>query len=225
MRKLLSPLLSLLYPKLCIGCDREEPVYQDMYCAYCWKDLPRFIRDEGTKRLINTRFPIIGSSEFFALYLFTKSGIVQNVLHKIKYKGRKDIAHNLGNLIAEQINAARYDAIVPIPMHKSKKLKRGFNQAEEFARGISDGLGIPVSEKLLKKTINTTSQTQMDRVSRRINIEKAYSITTSLSKSLNRILLVDDVVTSGATLEVCTDIIHRDQPNVSIDYAFIALSV
>lgn len=196
-----------------------------MYCAYCWKDQPRFIRDESIKRLINTRFPLISPSEFYGLYLFTKSGIVQNVLHKIKYKGRKDIAHNLGALIADQLSADNYDAVVPIPMHRSKRLKRGYNQAEEFAIGICDKSGIPLEANVLKKTANTASQTKMDRISRRMNIEKAYELSNSVPDNLGRILLVDDVVTSGATLEVCSDIIRSSRPELKIDYAFIALSV
>ena len=169
---------------------------------------------------------MINSSEFYGLYLFTKSGIVQNVLHKIKYKGRRDIAHNLGGLIADQLSEdVVYDAIVPVPMHKSKRLKRGYNQAEEFAIGIRDASGIALNTDLLRKVVNTASQTKMDRVSRRLNIENAYKLSNSVPDEYKKILMVDDVVTSGATLEVCSDLIRSDHPNISIDYAFIALSV
>lgn len=197
-----------------------------MYCTYCWNDQPRFTRDESTRRLIRTRFPLISSSEFYGLYLFTKSGIVQNVLHKIKYKGRRDIAHKLGSLISKELSEeVAYDTIIPVPMHKNKRLKRGYNQAEEFAIGIGDESGIPIQTNILTKTVNTASQTKMDRISRRMNIEKAYELSHPIANNFKKILLVDDVVTSGATLEVCSDIIKKAHSSIEIDYAFIALSV
>jgi ComF family protein len=227
--KLLKPfssILELLYPQICLGCAKEEPVHHDLFCHFCWNELPEFDTTPSMKTILESRFPLIASnSKFFGLYLFTKAGVVQKVLHKIKYGGRKDAAQQLGKMLGQKIPKMYYDAIIPVPIHKNKLRRRGYNQASQIAFGISETLEIPVYENILIKTKDTTSQTQMNRQERRMNITKAYDIKQNQKRGEKNILMVDDVVTTGATLDICTEKLKVQNPHSCVDYAFIAISV
>jgi len=224
MLKYLSNLISLLYPNVCCGCDREDAISDGLFCSYCLDEIPDFGTIGDNKEILSSRFPLICESGFYGLFLFTKNGIVQNVLHKIKYNNRADIAKKLGERIAHKYSLDHYDVLVPIPMHSSKQRKRGYNQAEEIAKGIHMATNVPICHTALKKKTDTKSQTQRDRISRRLNVLKSYDTGSALSIDIKKVLLIDDVVTTGATLEVCSEKLRSYGP-LQIDYAFIALSI
>ncbi len=224
MLKTITSLSSALFPRTCIGCDREEAVHKKLFCNFCWEELPRFQHDTAMSKILYSRFPLIADSQFYGLFLFTKGGIVQEVMHKMKYKGRSDIAWDLGTLIAEFVPPELYEAMIPIPMHRKKRVSRGYNQAKQIAKGISKKTTIPILSDILQKMTDTKSQTQKSKVERKQDVAKAYQLKNRLPPSAKRVLLIDDVITTGATLDHCTEKI-KEQNNVEIDYAFIALSV
>ena len=129
------------------------------------------------------------------------------MLHQLKYKGAKDLGEHLGNrygsILQEHHYHEQFDLIVPVPLHKYKLRKRGYNQAEHFAIGLADAMEVPTKANVLIRTINTTTQTRKDRLNRWQNVEQVFDVTKPEQVAGKRILVVDDVLTTGATLEAC----------------------
>ena len=226
MNNPLKSLIGLLFPNLCIVCSEYEPVYEKLFCHYCWTNLPRYTDLLDNTLLLQRKMPLIDveKSKFHGLFLYSKGGRVQDILHDIKYYGKSHKAFALGQHLGSSIEVGFYDALIPVPIHVLKKRKRGYNQAEEFAKGINSVLGTQLLTKSLKKIVDTNSQTSLDRISRHVNVAKAYQQGIALNKDIKRVLLVDDVITTGATLEVCTKLLLQNK-SVEVDYAFIAMAV
>jgi len=142
----------------------------------------------------------------WAFLKFRKTGIVQHLLHHLKYNNHPEIGLRLGQLIGKEIKennlATAFDEIVAMPLHRKREIKRGYNQSRKIAEGIAERTGIPVSENVLRQ-INTTTQTRKNRVERWQNVAEAFQIKSPALIKDKRILLVDDVITTGASLEAC----------------------
>lgn len=143
----------------------------------------------------------------FALLRFKKGSRVQNLIHHLKYKGRQDLGIKLGMMIGEKIknheSYATVDLIIPVPLHPSKQRSRGYNQSQCIAQGIASVLQKPLNQKLLLRKVNTRSQTRKNRFTRFENMQTVFFIPRSAQLKEQHILLVDDVLTTGATLEAC----------------------
>ncbi|MBC5774587.1 ComF family protein [Pontibacter sp. KCTC 32443] len=143
----------------------------------------------------------------FSYLYFNSKGSVQRLLHQLKYKGAKELGEHLGlrygSILQEYQYHDQIDLIVPVPLHKQKQRKRGYNQSEWFAKGIGAAMGVPAKADVLKRTINTTTQTQKNRLSRWQNVEQVFEVTKPEQVKGRRVLIVDDVLTTGATLEAC----------------------
>lgn len=141
------------------------------------------------------------------LFKFVKSGKVQHLLHALKYKNQPEIGVQLGRVYGADLVLDEYkdqfDIIVPVPLHPSKRRKRGYNQSEEFGKGLSEVLEIPCTEKFLKRVKATTTQTKKSKLNRWENVSEVFEVEQKEELKGKRILLVDDVVTTGATLEAC----------------------
>lgn len=150
------------------------------------------------------RLPVKFVMTFFK---FVKQGKVQHLLHALKYKNQPEIGVQLGRVYATDLLEANYkgefDVIVPVPLHASKKRKRGYNQSEEFGKGLSEILEIPCTEKFLSRIHATGSQTRKSKLNRWENVSEVFKVTSAEELRGKRVLLVDDVVTTGATLEAC----------------------
>ncbi len=141
-----------------------------------------------------------------ALYWFRKEGLVQNLIHNIKYKGQKAGAVLAGNEFGKALiktNLNKPEVVIPVPLHKSKLRKRGFNQSYYFAKGIGKVLEIPVESQVLSRKRATSTQTRKSRLERWENVEHVFAIKNKEPVIGKHALLVDDVVTTGATLESC----------------------
>lgn len=145
--------------------------------------------------------------EVGALWQFSKGGKVQNILHRIKYKSDKALAHFVGEQMAKALlNSTRFkdiDFIIPVPLHPKKLRKRGFNQSELIANGIAELLEIPVRTDLIKRVTKTSTQTKKSRIQRWHNVKDVFEVCKAEELENKRILLIDDVITTGATLEGC----------------------
>jgi ComF family protein len=162
-------------------------------------------------------------SEFY----FSKGSIVQNLIHEFKYKGNKIVGHYLGNLIGKSLlNSNRFhiDGIIPIPLFEKKEKKRGFNQAEILCKGISEIMNVPIIKKNVIRTVPTKTQTRKGRLERWQNVEKTFSVSDTRNLQGKHILLVDDVITTGATLEACASEILKIE-NVRISIATLAMAL
>jgi len=162
-----------------------------------------------------------------AMFHFVKQGRVQQLIHHLKYEGRRDIGYGLGrsygNVLKEALANDLPSLIIPVPLHPKKKHQRGYNQAVAFARGLSEALDISVNEEVLARTVYATSQTSMGRLERFQNVSRAFTLKNSATIAGKHVLLVDDVLTTGATLESCA-LQLLQAPDVRVSMATIAIA-
>jgi ComF family protein len=199
---------SLFFPNYCLGCTRTLVKGEEILCTFCIKDLPKtdyhLVEDNPVKRKLIGRLNL----KYAWVYLkFRKTGIVQHLMHQLKYNNHPEIGVRLGKIFGIELSSAgigkEFDFIIPVPLHKSKLKKRGYNQSAKFAEGLSDALQIPVMKGVSVKLTKTETQTKKSRLERWDNVKQAFDIQSKEAIANQRILLVDDVVTTGATLEAC----------------------
>jgi ComF family protein len=158
---------------------------------------------------------------------YEKEGMAQQLIHALKYDKRPEIGHSLGNVYGKKIRLSNlllpFDLIIPVPLHDKKRFKRGYNQSEEFANGLSESLEIPVFNDILTRGRNASTQTALSREARWANVANDYIINAEKKIKGKHILLVDDVLTTGATLEACSRSLLR-ACDVKISIATIALA-
>jgi len=160
--------------------------------------------DNPVERLFWGRVPVAAAT---SRYYFTGASALQGVLHALKYQGDRGAGRLLGRLLGRSLSeAGRFDAldaILPMPLHPARERLRGYNQAEVLARGISESIGTPVAASLLQRRSHTASQTRKNRTERWHNVSDAFSVGMPDAVAGRKLLLVDDVVTTGASLEAC----------------------
>lgn len=203
MRTYLQSFLHLLFPKLCASCDSTLLVDEELICTNCLYHLP--FTDFHLDKSNETAQQLWGKLSFdkaISMLHLSKSSRVELLMHRLKYKNMPEIGHYFGQRYGKTIKPyfENVDYIVPIPIHKSKYLKRGYNQAAEFARGLSDGLDIPLKENLLERSISSISQIQKTRSERYENVKDVFQINEHSLLDGKYIILVDDVLTTGATI-------------------------
>ncbi|MCU4174687.1 ComF family protein [Carboxylicivirga sp. N1Y90] len=160
----------------------------------------------------------------YSLYFYRKGERVQQLLHGIKYRGNKVLGTELGKQVGHTIknNAPiAYDLIIPIPLHPNKKAKRGFNQSEVIANGISEVLQIPVDSECIYRNTFTSSQTKKTRFERWQNVENIFSLSNTTKLDQLNLLIIDDVITTGSTMEACVNTLSQSSC-ASISIATIA---
>ena len=219
----LKPLINLFFPSLCAGCNNPLGTGQEVICTACRIDLPYVNSPFDKNNAIAKVF--WGRCDFkhtVALLYFQKHNTVQNILHALKYKNRIEVGqvfgHEIGGLFLKQ--NIIFDALVPIPLHPSKLRSRGYNQSEAIANGICEKLGTPVLKNVLIKTSTTSSQTQKSRIERWKNSQEKFE--SGNQQPPENILLVDDVITTGATLEACYNVLKNQYPFCNISVAALA---
>jgi ComF family protein len=161
-----------------------------------------------------------------ALFFFVKQGIVQGLIQELKYKNKPQYGIILGEIMGEtrfgDAIKENADIIIPVPLHKSKENKRGYNQSKMFAQGLSNSTGKPISINNLIRTKNTSTQTKMNREQRIENLKNAFEVSDAEEFTGKHILLVDDVLTTGSTLLECASVINQI-PQIKISFATIAM--
>lgn len=219
-------LTDYLFPRLCGGCGRPLLGFEDEVCQLCLANLP-FTRmsEEEKLALLNLFASHFQVSEVAVCFRFRPNGMIQRMLHQLKYKERPGLAVKLGKTMGECLEAGGtltdIDAVVPVPLHPKKILKRGYNQSERIAAGIVEGRELPVNESWLFRAAASGSQTKLGRVNRWQNAREAFQAPAQSELSGARVLLVDDVLTTGATLEACASALI-DRGVVSIKMATLA---
>lgn len=197
---MLRDFISLFFPQNCINCQQSLISAERFLCTSCKIDLPLTHDYQNATNDLYQKFafePKVKSATAF-LY-FQTGGITQKLLHELKYKGKKDVGIMLGTWFAPCLSEINPDMIVPVPLHKSKYRRRTFNQSEMIAKGISSVLDIDVKTDILVREIATQSQTRKSRVDRWKNMDNVYSKASEVVSGKS-VLVVDDVVTTGATI-------------------------
>lgn len=208
LRSYLADFVALVFPQLCPACGESLVAGEKIICTNCLFNLPltnfHLQPDNVVARQFWGKVNIQGA---YALYYFTKGGKVQNLLHLFKYKGMRKIGPVLGNIAGGQLAKSdifnTVDVIIPVPLHKSRLKQRGYNQSACFAEGIVQKLKVPVDETSLLRIKATETQTHKSRFSRFENMQQVFEITDPEKLKNKHVLLVDDVVTTGSTLEAC----------------------
>jgi len=219
----------LFYPKLCGACNTALYKGEQHICFVCSNNLPftdfEKLKPNPVEKVFQGRIDVDFAT---SLLYFSRSTKTQNILHQIKYNNRKQLAIYFGNLLGERIKSTHeqlnFDVIIPVPLHPKKLQIRGYNQSSYIAKGIAEVLNIPIAEHIIKRKINTATQTKKTRVERLQNINNAFELNKNTNLNYNHILLVDDVLTTGATIEACANSLISKQ-NLKISVATLAMAI
>ncbi len=221
--------LNLFYPRICHICDKILINNELVICTNCRHELPvtNFPpdNDNPVKKVFYGRVKLEYAS---SLLLFQKKGNVQKLMHQLKYRGHREISKFLGQwmgaTLAEASLLSKVDAVIPVPLHKKKLRSRGFNQVEDFGKEIASSLDVPYMDNVLLKRSFTTTQTFKARLSRWGNIEETFVLANPDLIHNKHVLLVDDIITTGATLEACAGVL-KTAGGVKISIASMALAI
>jgi ComF family protein len=202
-----TPLLDFFLPRLCYCCDNKLEPEENSVCSVCSSKM-KFADSGRISYEYNKDFRGKGIvSGFSSLLVFEKDKEVQHLIHSLKYKKKFHAGIYLGEItgsaLRTQISNWKTDLIIPVPLHKLKEIERGFNQSCYIAKGISRMTGIECNKKVLKRKKNTLSQTQMNLIQREENIKDAFNVKQPEAVKDKIILLVDDVITTGSTINEC----------------------
>ncbi|MFV8363174.1 ComF family protein [Flavobacterium sp. ZT3P35] len=202
-------LINLFFPKVCSGCSSFLLTNETVICTVCRHDIPLTnhhlnSENEAYKKFYG-RIPIVHAS---ALFYFHKKGIVQELIHNLKYKGHEEIGAILGEWYAEDLKTIALlhtaDEIIPVPLHPRKLKERGYNQVTTFGKSLSASLKIDYNDSLLKRNVYSKTQSKKNLLGRTEGIETIFNVTFTEKDHNKHFLLIDDVITTGATLEACS---------------------
>lgn len=209
---MLFDFINLFFPDTCICCMDALYKHEKCICSICKYNLPEsnfhLYNENPVEKLFRGRVAVERSASYL---IFQKGGMAQKIIHSLKYSGRKEVGELIGEWygynLKETAWAMGYDIIIPVPLHKSKLHTRGFNQCDYFAKGLSGALKIEYNTSCISRTLSTGTQTKRSRFSRWQNAAGNFVITNAEKLKNKKILLVDDVVTTGSTLESCAQTI------------------
>ncbi len=228
MTNLWKDLLALFYPHLCAACGEKTPPRGEVVCVSCLYKLPKthfhLQKDNPFTQRFWGRLPLEAGA---ALFFFAQGSRTQELIHRLKYKNRREIGIQMGKLYGSELREAegfrQIDLIVPVPLHPKKEWTRGYNQSALFAQGLSESLNKPWLPKGLQRRSYAESQTQKSRMERLENIAQAFTVGDNKALQGKHILLVDDVLTTGATLEAC-GLCLLEVPDVRLSMATLAIT-
>lgn len=227
--KLKADFIHAIYPNYCLICAIEIPHIASSVCPVCQDELQYTFFEKYTiptqlDQVFWGRVPVRNT---YAMLYFNAGNATQKILHTLKYKDRADLAIYMGQEIGKRITTVAHwqdvDALVPVPLHPKKAFIRGYNQAEKIADGIGQTLQKPVLTQLLHRSVFTESQTKKNKLSRWDNMQDRFTGNSTDAQSIKHIAIVDDVVTTGATLETCIRVLQANFPQV--DISIIALAI
>ncbi|MBZ0206464.1 MAG: ComF family protein [Flavobacteriales bacterium] len=205
---LLYDLAGVFLPRRCAGCDQALMRYERSICSDCVDDLPRLRShddpDNKVEQVFRGRLRLHAASAFLQ---FTKDGMVQHMLHRLKYRGDPAVGLELGRRMAEEVmHSTRFadvDVLLAVPLHRRKEKQRGYNQAQVLVDGMREAWPLRAVDTGLLRVVHTSTQTKRGRLARWGNVKAAFQLADPDALKDAHVLLVDDVVTTGATLESC----------------------
>ena len=214
--KILNDINTILFPYLCFGCNARLYRGEKVLCALCRDEIPLTDHNYSTENAVDKAFygrvPIKKGAAF--LY-YEEKGIVKNLIHYLKYKGYRQIGNFLGDWFGTRLKSRKdlpkIDLVIPVPLHPKKRKKRGYNQVEDFAKKLADHLDAEFADSILLKSRHTPTQTTKNRWHRWKYQQDEYHVVHGEKIRGKRILLVDDVITTGATLESCTKALQQNE--------------
>ena len=226
LKNIVSSTLHLFYPHTCTGCGSDLLTEDNQLCLKCIHQLPHTnfadIHHNPIEKYFWGRIPITAAySEFY----FAKEFLIQHLIHELKYRGNTIIGFYLGEVMGKTLLSSRrfkgIDALVPLPLYADKEHKRGYNQATVICNGISSVMNIPVLNGAVIRQHATETQTRKHRTERWENVKSSFKVVRENELNGKHLLLVDDVVTTGATLEACGHVMLQ-QGNIKLSIATLA---
>lgn len=222
VRNIFDDILNFFFPQLCVTCKNKLGENEQHICIDCLIQLPKtknwHEKDNKLEQFFAGRFPFERIASFG---YFVKGGSMQQIIHELKYKNNPEIGQFVGRMCGEELKGSDFisgiDYIVPVPLHPKRQKQRGYNQSLEVAKGMSETTGIAVNAQILIRTVNNVSQTKNSRFDRWKNVENIFTVTDPDALKGKHILLIDDVITTGSTLESCAKEIlkcHRSKLSI-----------
>jgi ComF family protein len=205
---MLRDFIALIYPNVCLACGNSLYRHEKHICTFCSYQLPmtnfHYHQDNPVSKIFWGRVNIHSATAF---YYFKRGTKVQHLLHELKYKGQKGVGETLGEWFGKELKKSplfdTVDIVVPVPLHPKKKKKRGYNQSDCIAEGLAKGMEITWSDKLLFRDVATETQTKKSRIRRWENVSSIFRVDNDPRFHNKHFLLVDDVITTGSTIESC----------------------
>jgi ComF family protein len=223
----INHLVNLFYPNICQSCGNSLNEQEKVICISCQLRLPKtgfhMHEENPVARIFWGRVNLHAATSFL---FFSKMGKVQNLIHRLKYKQQKEVGIVLGRMFGNELLNSPFftdiDFIIPVPLHPKKTKIRGYNQSLMIANGLSESMGIEVNNDLQRKTHSST-QTKKSRYARWENVKDIFEILNTEKLEGKSVLLIDDVLTTGATLEACASVLS-EIPDIKISIATLAFS-
>lgn len=221
-------LLNLFFPKVCEACKLQLQDNEQFICTRCRHQLPvtnfHFNEDDKVKKILYGRVRLENAT---ALLHFSKKSIVQELLHNLKYRGHEYIGDLFGQWLGEELKTIEtyksIDIVVPVPLHKRKYRQRGYNQVTKFGQAIADALGVEYNASVLLKKQNTRTQVFKGRLKRFDDTNTRFEIDNHKALKNKHVLLIDDIITTGATIEACANVLSSIE-GLKISLATIAIA-
>jgi ComF family protein len=221
-------LLHLLYPRYCAGCGRPLLKAEQVICLTCIRRLPQthfhLLKINPVEKIFRGRFDFVKS---VACFYFSKSSLLQQIIHQMKYRGRKDIGLYMGawmgRILKEDPDLAAIDTLIPVPLYPAREKKRGYNQAALLAEGMASELSVSISKDAIRRIRPSSTQTRKSRIARWENVAGIFRPGVQQPLHDQHVLLVDDVVTTGATIEACAAAL-QSVPGIKISVATLAFA-
>jgi len=223
---MLTDFIALLFPITCAACGKSLYKNEQSICTYCMYYLPKtnyhLAFDNPVAKIFWGRVSIHSAASY---YSFNKGGKVQKLIHQLKYNGQKHVGVTVGKLYGQELKCVddfnTVDVVIPVPLHPKRLKKRGYNQSDSFAEGLAESMDSEVNFRSLVRKEESSSQTKKSRYSRWQNVESIFGVQYPEQIAGKHILLVDDVVTTGATLEACAQTLLK-VPDLKLSIATIA---
>ncbi len=213
--ELLSDFFDLVYPTICLGCQKTLETTEPLLCVSCRMSLPETQTHRGNdSELINKFAGKVKVEHVAARYRYSKGSVVQKLIHAIKYKDQPEAAIQVGQWFGHTLKAEcpwieDVDVLIGVPLHKKRLRQRGYNQADCIAQGIAEVTQLPVSTSALVRTRFQGSQTRKNRLQRWLNVETVFRVADPKQIIGKHVAIVDDVLTTGATIESCAIELHK----------------
>jgi len=225
MLQLFRDFVSLFYPEVCITCGEGLAHKEEFICTSCFYKLPKTDYHNYPNNPLYRAFYGRAEIRAAASYCYyAKGGMVQDLVHEIKYNGKKELGTSFGKWYGIELKPihpfSELDCIIPVPLHPKKLKRRGYNQSTFFAEGLAKTLNIQVISNGLTRVRDTETQTNKSRFSRWENVKDVFTVTNKEQLMGKHVLLVDDIITTGATLEACIHVLNS-VPVASVSIASV----
>jgi len=224
--KFLKDILNIFFPEVCLCCNEYLIENEHIICLFCRHDLPltnfSFEKENLVEKSFFGRIPIEDAT---ALFYFSKKGKVQQLIHELKYKKQQQVGTFIGNWLGDElVESNRFDTIdciIPVPLHQKKLKIRGYNQVTTFGESLAEKLNTTFNGDVLIKISSTKTQTKKVRFDRWKNVEELFHVENNFALENKHILLIDDVITTGSTLEACCKALQKTK-GIKISIACMA---